>query len=69
MHRHHHEECEGETDIHSPFIFPNTFVGKIKGFLWSQGWWVGERMYIPNRYELVRDLFKFPELFFIDRIF
>jgi len=26
-------------------------------------------MYIPNRYNLVKDLFKFPELFYIDKIF
>ena len=26
-------------------------------------------MYIPNRYKLVNDLFAFPELFYIDKIF
>ena len=57
-HREHHRHSDQEGDVHSP---------DRDGFLWSHiGWILSQGNYKP-RFELVRDLARFPELRFIDR--
>ena len=57
-HRHHHKHSDTEEDIHPP---------RLQGLWYAHVGWVLSAQYIETRYELVRDLMKFPELRFLDR--
>lgn len=56
-HRHHHAHSDMEDDIHSP----------KEGFWHSHVGWILEKKYDETRYELIRDLTKFPELLWINK--
>ncbi len=57
-HRHHHRHSDTEEDIHPP---------RLQGLWYAHVGWVLSAQYIDTRYELVKDLMKFPELRFLDR--
>jgi stearoyl-CoA desaturase (Delta-9 desaturase) len=57
-HRHHHRFSDQAEDIHSP---------KQKGFWWSHMGWVLSKRVNETKFDLVRDLEKFPELRWLDR--
>lgn len=58
-HRHHHKESDEPEDLHSP--------RKPRNFWWSHlGWILSRRM--PDIKTSVRDLEKYPELIWIDRL-
>lgn len=57
-HRHHHQVSDGPEDPHSPIQH---------GFLWSHIGWVMSPSNFAPRFELVRDLARYPELRFLDR--
>jgi stearoyl-CoA desaturase (delta-9 desaturase) len=57
-HRHHHRYSDLPEDLHSP---------TQKGFWWSHMGWVLSYRVNETKYELVRDLEKFPELRWLDR--
>lgn len=57
-HRHHHKHSDTEEDIHPP---------RLQGLWYAHVGWVLSAQYIETRYELVKDLTKFPELRFLDR--
>ena len=56
-HRHHHRYSDTPRDIHSP----------RDGFLWSHFGWLLSADCVHARKELVRDLWKLPELRFLER--
>lgn len=57
-HRHHHRHSDSPEDAHSP---------REHGFWWSHIFWFTCKRNFRTRWELVRDLARFPELRFIDR--
>jgi stearoyl-CoA desaturase (delta-9 desaturase) len=57
-HRHHHRFSDTEEDIHSTFVH---------GLWWAHVGWVLSTHYIETRYDLVKDLYQFPELRWLDR--
>lgn len=57
-HRHHHQHSDTEEDIHPPRIY---------GLWWAHVGWVLSTQFIGTRYDLVKDLMKFPELRWLDR--
>jgi stearoyl-CoA desaturase (delta-9 desaturase) len=57
-HRHHHQFSDTEEDIHPPRIY---------GLWWAHVGWVLSTQFIGTRYELVKDLMKFPELRWLDK--
>jgi len=57
-HRAHHRHADAEGDVHSP---------EREGFWWSHVGWILSRANFRPRFELVRDLTRFPELRFLDR--
>jgi stearoyl-CoA desaturase (delta-9 desaturase) len=57
-HRHHHKHSDTEEDIHSTVV---------QGIWWAHVGWVLCTHYIETRYDLVKDLMKFPELRWLDR--
>ena len=58
-HRHHHQHSDTEEDVHSPVA---------KDLFWAHVGWVLCRTYGGTKTERVQDLYKFPELRFIDRL-
>ena len=58
-HRHHHQHSDTEEDVHSPVA---------KDIFWAHVGWVLCRTYGGTKTERVQDLYKFPELRFIDRL-
>ena len=56
-HRHHHKRSDEDDDIHSP----------RHGFFWSQVGWILVRDFENTRWELIRDLARYPELRFLNR--
>lgn len=56
-HRHHHQHSDTPEDIHSP---------RQSGLWWAHVGWVLSTQFIDTRWELVKDLTKFPELKFLD---
>jgi stearoyl-CoA desaturase (delta-9 desaturase) len=58
-HRHHHAWSDTPQDTHSPV--------QEGGFWNSHVLWWGRQKHIPVRFELVKDLTKYPELMWIDR--
>jgi stearoyl-CoA desaturase (delta-9 desaturase) len=57
-HRHHHRFSDMPEDLHSP---------KQRGFWWAHFGWMLSRVSNPRRYDLVRDLTKYPEIVWLDR--
>lgn len=57
-HRAHHQNSDKESDVHSP---------ARNGFWWSHVGWILSRANFRPRFDLVRDLTRFPELRFLDR--
>ena len=57
-HRHHHQFSDTEEDVHSP---------RVDGLWWAHVGWVMSSQYLHTRFDLVKDLMKFPELRFLDR--
>jgi stearoyl-CoA desaturase (delta-9 desaturase) len=57
-HRHHHQYSDTEEDIHPPRVY---------GLWWAHVGWVLSTQFIGTRYELVKDLLKFPELRWLDK--
>jgi stearoyl-CoA desaturase (Delta-9 desaturase) len=59
-HRHHHKHSDTEDDVHSPIV---------SGIYYAHVGWVLSPQFIDTRYELVKDLMKFPELRLLDRFY
>jgi stearoyl-CoA desaturase (delta-9 desaturase) len=57
-HRHHHQHSDTEEDIHPPRIY---------GLWWAHVGWVLSTQFIETRWELVKDLMRFPELRLLDK--
>lgn len=57
-HRHHHRHSDTPEDVHSPII---------SGIYYAHVGWVLSPQFVPTRYDLVKDLMKFPELRWIDK--
>ncbi len=57
-HRHHHLYADQANDAHSP---------RQHGFLWSHIGWFLSRQNFPTKFNLVKDLARYPELRFLDR--
>lgn len=57
-HRHHHKHSDTEEDIHSTVVH---------GIWWAHVGWILCSQYVETRYDLVKDLVKFPELTWLDR--
>jgi stearoyl-CoA desaturase (delta-9 desaturase) len=57
-HRHHHKTSDQPGDVHTPVL---------RGFWWSHIGWLMCGSYDAPRFELVKDLARFPELRFIDK--
>ena len=57
-HRHHHQHSDTAEDVHSP---------GIDGIWWAHVGWVLSTQFIETRWELVKDLMKYPELRLLDR--
>ncbi len=57
-HRHHHKHSDTEQDLHS---------AKLEGFYWSHVGWVLSKEYEEYDSNVVRDLYKFPELVWLDK--
>ena len=57
-HRHHHKYADKEPDIHSP---------TLRGFWWSHVGWILSRDYSATRWDLIKDLAKYPELRWLNR--
>ena len=58
-HRHHHRYSDTPEDIHSP---------RLHGIYYAHIGWVLSSEFIETRKKLVKDLLKFPELVWIDRL-
>ena len=58
-HRHHHKHSDTHEDIHS---------AKLEGFYWSHAGWVLSPEYDEYDPQAVRDLSKFPELVWLDKL-
>ena len=56
-HRHHHKHSDQDEDVHSP---------ARDGIWWSHVGWVLSPMYNRTRYEMIKDMTKFPELVFLN---
>jgi stearoyl-CoA desaturase (Delta-9 desaturase) len=59
-HRHHHQHSDTPEDIHSPII---------SGLYHAHVGWVLSSQFVKTRFELVKDLMKFPELRLLDRFY
>jgi len=57
-HRHHHQHSDTEEDVHSPVV---------KDLFWAHMGWILCRSFGEIRVDRVKDLYKYPELRFIDR--
>lgn len=57
-HRHHHQFSDTEEDLHSPLRF---------GFWWSHVGWILSNKYNETRTDLIPDLYKYPELRWLNR--
>ena len=57
-HRHHHQFSDTEEDVHPPRIY---------GMWWAHVGWVLSTQFVETRWELVKDLVKFPELCLLER--
>jgi stearoyl-CoA desaturase (delta-9 desaturase) len=57
-HRHHHRFSDQPEDLHSP---------TQKGFWWAHMGWIISYRSNPTRFELVKDLAKYPELMWLHR--
>ena len=57
-HRHHHQHSDTEEDMHS---------AKLYGVWYSHVGWILSSRFVSTRFELVKDLLKFPELRLIDK--
>lgn len=57
-HRHHHQHSDTEEDIHPPRVY---------GLWWAHVGWVLSTQFIETRWELVRDLARFPEIRLLDK--
>ena len=59
-HRYHHKFSDTHDDVHSP---------SIQGFWWAHvGWILAPENHKP-KYDMVRDLTRFPELLFLDKFY
>ena len=58
-HRHHHQHSDGPEDAHSPHVH---------GFWWSHIGWITSRRNFPTDYSKIKDLAKFPELVWLNRL-
>ncbi len=58
VHRHHHKHSDEEEDFHSPIT---------KSFWWAHIGWMTSNRNFPTRYEVVKDLARYPELKFLNR--
>jgi stearoyl-CoA desaturase (delta-9 desaturase) len=56
-HRHHHQHSDTPEDPHSPVV---------QGIWWAHVGWIMSAQFLRTKWELIRDLAKFPELHFID---
>jgi stearoyl-CoA desaturase (Delta-9 desaturase) len=59
-HRHHHRESDRAADLHSPVIY---------GFWWSHVGWLLAKASDGTDPDLVRDLYRYPEIRWLDRNF
>lgn len=59
-HRHHHRHSDTAEDIHSPIV---------SGIYYAHVGWVLSSQFVEARYELVKDLLKFPELRLLDKLY
>jgi len=57
-HRHHHKYSDKEEDLHSP---------TLRGFWWSHVGWIIAPDFVETKFELVKDLAKYPELRWLNR--
>jgi stearoyl-CoA desaturase (delta-9 desaturase) len=57
-HRHHHQHSDTEEDIHPPRVY---------GLWWAHVGWVLSTQFIETRWELVKDLARFPEIRLLDK--
>lgn len=57
-HRHHHRHSDDEHDVHSV---------RQHGFWWSHVGWIVSPRHVATDYNAVSDLYKFPELRWLDR--
>ena len=57
-HRHHHQFSDTEEDVHPPRIY---------GMWWAHVGWVLSTQFVETRWELVKDLVRFPELRLLER--
>ena len=57
-HRHHHKHSDTDHDLHS---------AKLEGFYWSHVGWVLSKEYEEYDPNVVRDLYKYPELVWLDK--
>jgi stearoyl-CoA desaturase (delta-9 desaturase) len=57
-HRHHHQFSDTEEDVHPPRIY---------GMWWAHVGWVLSTQFVETRWELVKDLVKFPELCLLEK--
>ncbi len=64
LHRHHHNHCDEESDLHSPQPV------SLRSFYWSHVGWLSQPgiLYIWERSRLIEDLVKYKELYFIQRV-
>ena len=58
-HRHHHDHSDTDQDVHSPVV---------KDLFWAHVGWILCRSFGEIRKDRVKDLYKYPELRFIDRL-
>lgn len=59
-HRMHHRHADEDEDVHSP---------SRHGLLWSHVGWLLSDLSRPSRWDLVKDLSRYPELRFLDRYY
>jgi stearoyl-CoA desaturase (delta-9 desaturase) len=57
-HRHHHQHSDTEEDIHPPRVY---------GLWWAHVGWVLSTQFVETRWELVKDLARFPEIRLLDK--
>ncbi|WP_052598607.1 fatty acid desaturase [Aureispira sp. CCB-QB1] len=67
-HRFHHNSCEEDHDVHSPYTYGNLKgFNLVKGFLWSHFLHLVENGPMPVEDKWVRDLLKQPEVVFLEK--
>lgn len=67
-HRFHHNHCEEDDDVHSPFKYGELKGwNKVRGFIWSHAMNLVENGPMPVDSRWVRDLLKMPEVVFFEK--